>query len=180
MSPYTARIAIHDGGDAEVFEKTCKRYGFETEYGRVATRIGDDWDEIALAGNAMVADLRAAGFQFAKIMMDTPKGAYGPAMTILIKHVGTPAAIALDAIASARHEVLSSTAGEWTPALCLDRIQVLIDAEMRLSSGADMEGVARQVAGLCLIALEKLELEREDVARHTREAAKLEEEGGAS
>ena len=83
----------------------------------------------------------------------------GPAMTILTSHAGTPAATALDAIASARSEILSSTAGEWTPALCLDRVQTLIDAEMRLSNGADVEGVARQVAGLCLIALERLAME---------------------
>ena len=84
----------------------------------------------------------------------------GPAMTLLTKHAGTPAAIALDTIASGRFEILSSTAGEWTPALCFDRVQSLIDAEMRIGTGGDMEGIARQVAGLMLIALEKLETQK--------------------
>ena len=84
----------------------------------------------------------------------------GPAANLLTNHPGTPAAIALDAIAAGRVEILSSTAGEWTPALCFDRVQTLIDAEMRLGTGGDMEGVARQVAGLMLIALERLEVEK--------------------
>ena len=98
----------------------------------------------------------------------------GSAMMLLTEHAGTPAARALDAIAASRSEILLSTAGEWTPALCLDHVQALIDAEVRLGRGADMEGVARQVAGLCLIALERREMENAaDVARHTREAAEL-------
>ena len=80
-------------------------------------------------------------------------------MKLLESAPNSPTALALDAIAAGRSEILSSSAGEWTPALCLDRVQTLIDAEIRLGTGGDMEGVARQVAGLMLIALEKLEIQ---------------------
>ena len=83
----------------------------------------------------------------------------GPASTLLRMFAGTPAADALDAVASARFDVLQTTVGEWTPAMCLDRAQTLIDAEVRLGTGGDMEGIARQVAGLMLIALERLAME---------------------
>ena len=48
----------------------------------------------------------------------------------------------------------------WTPALLINRMNSLIEQEMRLGTGGDMEGVCLQVAGMCLIALEKLELNK--------------------
>lgn len=170
---YTAAIIFQGDGDVVALRTLCEHHGFAVDGDFTAVRVGMELPPISNAGNLLIAGAKDLGFTVADIGITAPDGieapmpkitgtalVIGPAQTIL--HGGdTPAARALDAIASGRFDVMSATqSGDWTPALCLDRVQTLIDAEVRLGTGGDMEGVARQVAGLCMIALERLEMEK--------------------
>ena len=83
----------------------------------------------------------------------------GSALKLLETLPGCPTAIALDLMVGEMRVQLANMTGGWTPDLVLNRAATVIDAEMRLGTGGDMKGVAMQVGALCLIALEKLELE---------------------